>query len=280
MIRLTLLALFAVAAAAADGPVPVVAANAILADFVRQVGGERVQVATLIAAGHDAHEHAATPAQAASVHAARLVVVNGLGLDDWVAQLADGAPGIRILAAGDAAAAGAGDPHAWQDARQAEAYAAAIADALATVDPSGADDYRAWSTLYRAQLRALDAWLRREAAAIPAERRHLVTGHQAFTAFAAAYGFTAHAPRGASPEAAPDAQAVAALIATMRQAGIAVVFPEIGGEDPLLRQLCDATGARLGPPLTIDTLGAPGSPTGTYIDAQRTLMRSLVRTLR
>ena len=217
------------AAPAAAAPLEVITSFSLLGDFVRQVGGERVSVQALVGTDEDAHAFQPRPSDARRLGGAGLVVANGLGFDDWLTRLArsSGYAGTVVIASAGVrtqpAAATDGhrhdhghddhdhdhagiDPHAWQDVANARRYVATIAAALAAADPAGADHYRANAARYDGELQALDAAIRSALAAIPAERRKVVSSHDAFGYFGRAYGVRFLAPVGVSNNAEPTAQ--------------------------------------------------------------------------
>jgi len=304
--RLVLLALLIAAGVAGEStPLRVVATTSILADLVRQVGGTRVLVHSLVRPGADAHVYQPTPADVASLAGARLVVLNGLGFEGWIDALikqsgftgpevvacsgvealssAEDAhgdhPGLPGADPGKAHAGhvhGAADPHAWHDVRNALLYVTNIRDALVALDPAGAADYRAWADLYSAQLRALDAWARRQIAALPEASRVLVTAHDSLAYFAKAYGMRVLAVEGIATGQEPDARHLAALLKRLREGRIKAVFIENVVNPKLIEQLARDGGARLGGTLYTDSLGEPGGPAGTYIGMIAANVRTIV----
>jgi len=169
---LLLAALLAAAPAAAEPRLKVVATFSILADLVREVGGETVEVTTLVGPDSDAHTYQPRPTDARTLATARVLVSNGLGFEGWIDRLADAADfkGTRIVASTGAPADA--DPHCWQDVGCARRYIANIARGLAAADPANAAAYRARAAHYDQRLAALDGWIRREIAAVPEDRRH------------------------------------------------------------------------------------------------------------
>ena len=280
-------AFFAPAASRAAEPVPVVASFSILADFVRQVGGERVAVTALVGANGDAHVYQPSPADAKRLASARLVVVNGLGFEGWIPRLAKASGtkaevvtasiGVRPLEMEeDGHGPGHGhvaDPHAWQDVANARRYVEVIRDALGKADPEGAQAYAANATAYIAQLDRLDAEVRDAAARIPAQRKRVITTHDAFGYFAAAYGFQFIAPQGVSTEAEASARDVAGIIRQIRSEKIPAVFLENVSDPRLMERITRETGAKIGARLYSDALSGQDGPAGTYIDMMRNNLR-------
>ena len=282
--------------APAQAALPVVASFSILADIVGQVGGPRVAVSALAPVGTDLHHFQPRPSEARAVGAARVFVINGLGLEGWAERLAGSAgfagkgvvasKGVRVLAGGHAHGHGHGhahshgggkepDPHCWQDVANMRIYAANIRDGLAAADPANAQDYAARASALIARLDALDAEIRAMLAPIPRAQRRVVTTHEAFRYYADAYGVDFLAPRGISSEAEPSARAFADLIAQIKRERIRALFLEHGMAPRLLEQLSRETGVRVGGTLYADSLSPPGGPAGTY----EAMMRHNTRTI-
>lgn len=294
------------ARAGTSEPLPVVASFSILGDLVSEVGGEHVAVTTLVGPDGDAHVFQPRPADAQAVAAARVVVVNGLGFEGWFDRLvaASGFKGSIIVAATDITpiaaepadaeahdhdqdAAGHDhghdhgpiDPHAWQDVRNTKAYIATIAEGLAAADPTHADAYRANAATYAAELDALDQEIRAKLAALPAERRRIVTSHDAFGYFAHAYGLEMIAPQGVSTESEASAQDVAALIRQIREQNIPAVFVESISDPRLVEQIARESGAVVGGALYSDALSGPDGPAPTYLAMMRHNLAEITRAL-
>ncbi len=269
----------------ATEPVPVVASFSILADLVRQVGGERVAVTALVGPNGDAHVYQPSPADAKTLASARLVVVNGLGFEGWIprlvkasgskAEVVTASAGIKPLEMVEDGHPHATDPHAWQDVANARRYVAVIRDALSKADPEGAQAYAANAAAYIARLDELDAEVRAAAARIPAERKRIITTHDAFGYFAAAYGFQFIAPQGVSTESEASAKDVARIIRQIRAEKIPAVFLENVSDPRLMERITRETGAKIGGRLTSDALSGQDGPAGTYIDMMRNNIREL-----
>jgi zinc/manganese transport system substrate-binding protein len=294
---LTLIAVLAPAAAMAQEKLKVVTSFSILADFARNVGGERVEVATLVGPGGDAHVYTPTPADARSVAAAKLVIVNGLGFEGWLSRLVKSAgnkatvvtatKGItprKEKTAHDHKHAhghdhGDADPHAWQSVANAKVYVANVRDALIAADASGAVTYRANAEAYLAKLDALDREVKDAVAKLPAERRKVITTHDAFGYFAEAYGIAFIAPQGVSTEAEATARDVARIIAQIRKDKIPAVFLENVSDPRLMRRIAQESGARLGGTLFSDSLTDEKGAAPTYIDMIRYNIKALTSAL-
>jgi len=290
--RLPLLVLaFALAALPARAQIDVVASFSILADMVREVGGDDVRVTALVGPDTDGHAYTPSPADAQALAKARVVVVNGLGFEGWLDRLvrASGFKGPVVvatdgitpltLASGHShgghshsgvgirkpAAKRAADPHAWHDLARAQAYAANIAAGLAAADPAHADGYHRRAEAYRATLAGLDGEIRAAIGAVPEARRKVLTAHDAFGYYGAAYGVTFLSPVGLSTEEQPSAKAVAALIRQMKRENIRTVFAENMSDRRLVQQISKEAGGRIGGTLYADALSKPDGPAGTLV---------------
>ena len=195
----------------------VVASFSILGDFVRNVGGDRVNVTTLVGPNADVHVYTPTPQDAKRVADAKLVFVNGLGLEGWLPRLVQSAGGKAAIVVASSGIAplkrgSDADPHAWQSVANAKIYVANIRDALSAADPADAEVFRANAARYLAELDALDVEVKAAIAKIPPERRKVISTHDAFGYFAQAYGIQFIAPLGVSTETEPSARDLADII--------------------------------------------------------------------
>jgi zinc/manganese transport system substrate-binding protein len=271
-----LFAVWLASGTAAAVPVRVVVSFSILADIVRQIGGDDVAVTSLVGPNSDAHVFEPSPDQARQLGQAQLFIVNGLGLEGWLTRLIESAQyhgpvvvaaeGITPITTTDGGnALPASDPHAWQDARNLVRYADAVAQALARSDPEHAKAYRQRFEHYRTELDALDRQVREALAAIPLPKRRVITTHDAFAYYGAAYGVAFLAPEGVSTDSEPSAKGIAELIRQIRREGIKALFLENIADPRLMQELARETGATLGPPLYSDALSRPDGPAPTYI---------------
>lgn len=275
-------------ASAQDRPVEVVATFSILGDLAKQVGGDRVSVRTLVGPEEDAHVYKPTPDDSVALSKADLVIENGLGFEGWLQRLlgASGFKGRRVVASqgiasrasdeemeahdadhghGHAHEQAARDPHAWQDVAVTRIYVRNIADALAEIRPDSAAFFRARAKAYDAELEKLDAWVKKEIGTIIAAQRKIITSHDAFGYFGAAYGVTFLAPQGISTEVTPAATQVARLLEQMKAEKIKTVFFENRASPKLVRQLAKDGGAALGAPVYADALSKTDGPAASYI---------------
>ncbi len=271
-----------------DGKLNVVATFSILADLVKNVGGDRVEVKSLVGPNGDAHVYQPTPNDAKTVSDAKLVFVNGLGFEGWMARLvkASGTKAAMITATKgvkprkmEEGGHSEADPHAWQSVPNAKVYVTNIYDALAAADPAGKATYAANTAAYLAKLDALDVQVRAAVAAIPADRRKIITTHDAFGYFGAAYGVAFIAPQGVSTESEVSARDVAKIITQIRKQKIPAVFLENVTDERLLRRIGEESGARIGGTLYSDALTDEKGPAPTYLDMMRHNVKQLAEAL-
>lgn len=294
-------------AAMADG-LKVVASFSIIGDFARNVGGDRVTITTLVGPDGDAHVYEPKPADAASVSAADVVLVNGLQFEGFIKRLVEAsgtkAPVVELTRGGEVLKAseeehnhgegehkeaedghdhdageehadgeghhhGEYDPHAWQSVHNAEVYVKNIADAFCAADAAGCDIYRANAATYGAKLEALDAEIKAAVDGIPAEKRTIITSHDAFGYFEHEYGLRFLAPEGVSTESEASAADVAALIRQIREDKASAIFVENITNPRLVEQIAAETGLKVGGSLYSDALSPAGGPAATYIDMMR-----------
>src|SRR6185312_6657649 len=262
----------------------VVASFSIIGDFVRNVGGDRVDVTTLVGPNSDAHVYVPTPSDAKKVADAKLVFVNGLGFEGWLSRLVKSAggkasvvtttSGIAPLKLGSDA-----DPHAWQSVANAKIYVANIRDALAAVAPADAEAFKSRADAYLADLDALERDVREAVAKLPEGRRKVISTHNAFGYFAAAYGIEFIAPLGVSTESEASARDIAAIITQIRAARIPAVFLENITDPRLMGRISAETGARVGGTLYSDSLTGEKGDSPTYIAMVRHNIKALTSAL-
>src|SRR3954469_22486247 len=262
----------------------VVASFSILADFARQVGGDKVDVTALVGPDSDVHVYTPTPHDARDVGAARLLIINGLGLEGWMPRLlqASGSKATIVTASEGITPRKRGadaDPHAWQSVKNAMIYVRNIREALVAADPADAAIFKANAERYQAQLKALDAEVRAAVDQIPSTRRRVISTHNAFGYFSDAYGVQFIAPLGVSTETEPSARDVAEIIGQVRQARIPAVFLENFNDDRLVSRIAAEAGAKVGGTLYSDALSDENGQSPTYIDMVRHNIRALTSAL-
>ncbi len=267
-------------AAPAGGTIRAVASFSILGDLVREVGGDHVAVSTLVGPGSDVHSFSPAPGNARTLAQADIVFVNGLGLEGWIDRLirASGtrAPVVTV-SAGVRTIEGiephgheghedhAADPHAWQNVANVKLYVANIRDGLAKVDPVHAADYAAAAAAYTARLDALDRDVRAALERIPPQNRRIITTHDAFGYFGAAYDLKILAPQGVSTESEASPRDIAAIIDQIRREHVPAVFLETVTDPRQMERIAQESGARIGGKVFSDALSGADGPAPTYI---------------
>lgn len=294
---LFVLSLLLVACAPVTSPtakMQLAATTAVVADVVRQVGGEFVQVETLIPAGSDAHEYTPRPQDAVTLSKARLIFANGAGLEEFLQpllqsagateRLVDLSQNLALLEGGDEGEASDHahqvDPHTWFDPNNVILWSETIAQALAQADPQHAEQYRQNAQTYQAQLRELDSWIRQQVEQISPEQRKLVVDHLVFGYFAQQYGFEqigAILPSFSSA-ASPSARDLAQLEETIRSSGVKVIFVEEMTNQQLAEQISRDTGVKL--VHLYHDLTTPGSEADTYLKFMRYNVMQIVNALK
>lgn len=267
-----------------QGKIDVVASFSILGDFVRNVGGERIAVTTLVGPNGDAHVYTPSPTDAKKIVDAKLVVVNGLGFEGWLPRLVKSSGGKATVVTASRGIAprkldSHEDPHAWQSVDNARIYVANIRDALAKADPAGTDTYKANAEAYLAKLAVLDYDVKAAVATIPEAHRKVISTHDAFGYFAAAYGIEFIAPQGVSTDSEPSAKDIAVIITQLKISKIPAVFLENIADPRLMRRIAAETGAKIGGTLFSDSLTAENGDAPTYIDMVRHNIKALTSAL-
>ncbi|MFO1234178.1 MAG: metal ABC transporter substrate-binding protein [Rivihabitans pingtungensis] len=274
-----LLALLATPALA--DKLPVLASFSILADLTREVGGERVDVASLVGPDQDAHVFQPAPQDVKKLAAAKVFVVNGLGFEGWLSRLSksSGFKGQTVVASQGVKAQdmaeeehdhhdhdhGHTDPHAWHNPQNVKLYVNNIRAALTQADPAGKDYYSQRASQYSQQLDALDADARQRFAAIPASQRKVLTSHDAFGYLAQRYQIRFLSPQGVSTDAEASAKTVAKLVRQVKAEKIRAVFVENMTDKRLLEQLSREAGVQVGGKLYADALSPANGPAPSYL---------------
>jgi ABC-type Zn uptake system ZnuABC Zn-binding protein ZnuA len=265
-----------------DSQLPVVASIPPLADFVRQVGGDRVIVETLVPPGASPHTYELTPAQLRAVSQARLLVLNGIGLEYWADEVISAAenPGLIVVItseglevlAGDETDGG-GNPHVWLSPRNAIHQVEAIRDALIAADPEGAEGYRARAEDYIEELQALDREIRQAVAAF--SRREFIAFHPAWVYFARDYALVQAGVVEAAPGREPSPEDIAAIVETARRIGARAIFAEPQFSPKAAEVIAEESGAQV---LFLNPLGLP--PDYGYLDVMRYNLGEVTKALR
>lgn len=277
----------------------VVASTSILADMVQNVAGQNASVAALLPVGADPHAYEATPADIVKVSESNVLVINGLEYEGFIESLLESADGERLMivasnglepriaedagdeAEGEQGHAVAGDPHMWLDPILVVAYVENIRDGLAQADPDSAVAYNENAEVYIAQLKDLDTWISDQISQIPAERRLLVTNHEALGYFADRYGLKVVGTviPSLSSGAATSAQDMAGVIDQIRETHAPAIFLGEVENPALANQIASETGITLVDDLYLESLTA-GPPAETYIDMMKYNVSKIVEALK
>jgi zinc/manganese transport system substrate-binding protein len=275
--------------AGAENTASVVTSFSILADMVREIGGNTVSVRSLVPPDGDAHEYQPTPEDLRLIHDAAVLVENGLGLEGWITRLpqAVGFRGELIVAAKGVTPrrikAGAGtaiDPHAWQDPQNGIRYVREIAHGLGHAIPHEANAMMARADAYIAQIEALDGWIATQFAEIPAAKRRILTSHDAFGYYGARYGIELLSVQGISTDSEPSASDIAALIGQIKRLNIRAVFVENMTNAKFAATIAHDTGAKLGNTVYSDAMSAKDGPAPTYLEMLRYNTEQFVAAMR
>ncbi len=280
---LATLAACAGAPAARSGKVQAVTTLPLFADFVRNVGGDRVDVTAIVPPGAEPHTYQPTPQDAVAISRADVIFHNGLGLEQAAENMVRNqarrdavqvtfATGMPVIKDEDSPG---GNPHMWLDMRRAMIYVGRVRDALSQVDPSGADIYKANAAAYLDKLDALDGQIETQMKAIPEARRKLVTYHDAFPYFAQRYGLKLVGVVLRNPGSEPSAADMANLARALKENSVQTVYVEPQFDPRLMTLMARDAGAQVRP-LYSDALDEKVS---TYIDMMRFNARQIVEGL-
>jgi zinc/manganese transport system substrate-binding protein len=282
---LTTLLLVILLTGTAEAKIKVVASFSILADLTVNVGGDKIELTSIVKPGSDAHVYEPKPDDVKAVAGADVVIVNGLGFEGWQQRLieASGFKKSLVIAAegisareqdheehGDEAHDHQDhDPHAWQNVANAQVYVANIARGLCAADMVNCDYYEGNAKVYTERLVALDSEIKSAINTIPEQNRTIITSHDAFGYLAEAYGLDFLAPEGISTDAEASAKDVAQLIVQVREKNAKALFVENISDPRLLEQIASETGLQPGGTLYSDALSGTDGPASTYIDMMR-----------
>jgi manganese/iron transport system substrate-binding protein len=264
---------------AAGERLQVVATTSIVADVVRTIGGDRVDVIELMPLGADPHDFQPTPQDAAVIGNAHVVFINGAGLETFIEKLLQNAGentpvvpvsyGVDLLTLQEGGSS-EDDPHVWFDPNNVKTWVTNIRSALSALDPDGEAAYGENADAYLAQLDTLDAWIRDQVAAIPQAHRKLVTDHSFMAYFTDAYGFdqVGMVTEGSSTLSEPSAQELASLEDAIRAQGVPAIFVSTTVNPRIAQQIARDVGVQV-VPLYTGSLSQPDGPAGTYLDFMR-----------
>jgi zinc/manganese transport system substrate-binding protein len=258
----------------AEAKVKAVASFSIISDLVQRVGGTDITLTTIVGPNADTHVYEPKPDDAKAMADADIVFVNGLGFEGWQERLVQASgyqkevitvsKGIEALTL--PGSEGGLDPHAWQSATNAIIYAENIRDALCRADPASCQGFETRARQLVKEIAQLDSDIKSTVAKIPAEKRVIITSHDAFGYFGRAYGITFLAPEGVSTNSEASARDVANLIRQIRDRQAAALFMETISDPRLIEQIASETGVRIGGALFSDALSQPGEGASSYVE--------------
>ena len=284
----TALASLAAPALAQGRKLKVATTFTILADMARNVAGDRVEIVSITKPGAEIHNYEPTPSDLIGARGADMILRNGLNLELWFEQFlrnlgnipsATLTDGIEPMPISGGSYKGKPNPHAWMALDSAMIYVDNIAAALAGLDPSGAEEYRANAEAYKARIARTIAPLRDQARALPENRRRLVTSEGAFSYLARDFHLEEFYLWPINADAQGTPQQVRRVVDAIREHSIPVVFSESTVSDRPARQIASETGARYGGVLYVDSLSEPDGAVPTYLDLLRVTSETIVRGL-
>lgn len=264
----------------------ILTSTSFLADITRNIAGDRQTVVTLLPFGADPHSYQPTPQDVTNITQSKVLIINGADYEHFLEPILENAGGEREVVEASAGItpreeAGSVDPHIWLDPNNVIVYVENIREALTHFDPAGAAVYQANAEAYVTELKSLDAWIVEQVNQIPAEKRLLVTNHEAFGYFAARYGFTIAGTviESFSSDASPSAQQMAALIDQIKASGAPAIFLDTADNTTFAQQIADETGVRVVTDLHLESL-TDGPPAATYIDMMKNNVTQIVNALK
>ena len=278
----------------------IVCSTTQIADFARQIVGDRCEVKCILEPGQDPHLHQITERDKRLVEEADLLLENGWHLEgkEWMRRMAESAgkekalvtcvTGIQPIELDETNETGepvvVDDPHAWFSPKNAAVYVRNILNAVQQIEPEHKDEFRVRAQLYLEQLRTLDLWAIRQINAIPPNRRVLVTSHDAFNYFCRAYNFKSASPEGWSTAGEVGAGVTSgsqqATIDSIKRHGVKAIFVETSVNKKLIRSIAEEAGVEIGGELYSDSMGPPGSAGETYLGMMRENVLTIVNALK
>jgi len=272
-----------------DGGLNVLASTTFLADIAQNVAGDRAKVESLLPVGADPHSYQAAPSDVAKISESKVLILNGLEYEHFIESLLENAGGERLVieaTAGlnpnkDTGSEHGVDPHMWLDPNLVITYVENIRDGLSQADPKGAEVYKSNAEAYIAQLKDLDKWIIEQVNTLPAERRLLVTNHEAMGYFAERYGFEVAGSviPSFSSNAAPSAQEMAGLVDQIKSLNAPAIFLDTADNDILAKQIANETGVMIVSDLHLESL-TDGAPAPTYIEMMKHNVSKIVEALK
>ncbi|MBB5073350.1 zinc/manganese transport system substrate-binding protein [Bartonella callosciuri] len=289
---LLLFALFPFSASAYN-KIKVIASFSILADLVKNVGGDRISITTFVGPNASTHTYEPTPRDAQALRKADIIFINGLHLEGFIDRLiaASGTKALLVEVSSNIPPLeikdqehdtqrphhhGDIDPHAWQTIPNAEIYVKNIATAFCKIDQQSCANYSKNAESYIKKLKRAQETLKAKIAILPKDKRIIITSHDAFGYFAQEYDFTILAPQSASTEAEATAADVAKLIKQIKAKKAAALFVENISNPRLINQISKETGLKIGGTLYSDALSNKNGPAATYLDMMEHNVKTII----
>ena len=275
------------AVAAAADRIPVVATFSVIADMVTAIGGDHVNLVTIVGPDSDIEVYEPTAGDVPKIATARILFMNGINdeFEPWLDALLKQARfagtkvivsrGVKALSSEDEHPMGGKpkatvlDQHAWMDPRNGIIYVKNIADVLVRIDPANAEGYRTRAAAYTQRIRALDVWAHAEMAAVPTPRRRVLASHDSLQYLANAYGITMISVNGWTNKSEPSAADLARLTDQIRREHVKALFLDSITDPRAMQRIGKETGAVIGGTLYGDALSKPDGAAGTYIEMIR-----------
>jgi len=265
----------------------VVATASMIADMAKQIAGDKVSIQCIVPIGGDPHLHSPTPRDVKMVAAADLIFKNGLTFEGWLSELIEnsGTKGRTVLVTEgvdvieSTTYKNSSDPHAWMDITNGYIYIKNIRDALIDLDPTNKAFYESQHDNYRKKLEETHAYIHKIIQTIPAERRILITSHDAFQYYGRQYGIQLEAVMGISTDVDVQTSDMIRLNKVIKASGVPAIFMESTINPKLLQQLASDNGITIGGELYADSIGDEDSPAPSYVDMLRHNTEVIVKAL-
>ena len=257
----------------AQDKLKVLSSASMFTDMTKNIGGDKIDLETIVPIGGDPHLHEPTPNDAIKVSKAELILINGLTFEGWITDLVANAgkqaktvtitEGVDVIESKQYK--NAADPHAWMNAKNGMVYAKNIYDALATLDPANEQYYLKNYRRYSSQIEDLDAYIEKEIQSIPRDQRVLITSHDAFSYYGNRYGLRLEAIMGISTEAEAQTSDFVRVTEIIRKYNVPAIFIESTINPKMIKQIAADNNVSIGGELYADSLGDKDSEGGTYI---------------
>jgi len=272
-------------ASSGNGKKTVLTTFTVLADIAKNVAGDHLNVESLTKPGAEIHEYEPTPSDIKKAHSADLILDNGLNLETWFAKFVQEAnaphatvsEGVQPINIAEDAYAGKPNPHSWMSPKNVQVYVDNMVREFSKLDPAHADDYRTNGENYKKQLQQVQDELVRDVSVLPENQRALVTCEGAFSYLAADAGLKEKYIWAVNSEQQATPSQLSSTIDFVRENQVPAVFCESTVSDDPMRQVVDATGAKFGGVLYVDSLSAADGPVPTYIDLLNVTVSTIVK---